>query len=156
MNLEKLGLLLFIKYMRQFDQVKSHLLASARELLMAFSATLQVTNQITTDNFFFKKMGTVDSTFKKIDSILQYSIVQLGSSDQSENQEQASKLKNNVVESIIEVIEEEIDRINETSNENRELKIEALLTVKSVLCQHLRGTESTTSDIIEMEKAISA
>lgn len=157
MNLEKLGLILFIKYMRQFDQVKRHLLSSVRELLLAMSATLQITNQITNDNFVLSRLGPVETTFKKIDTVLNYSIEQIGGGNENSEPQNDRHLKNNIVESIISVIDEEIEKLNAYESNNKDLKIEALFTVKTVLNQHLRqNCTPIFKDVIEVERAVNA
>lgn len=153
MNLEKLGLILFIKYLRQFEGVKKHLLASLRELLMAMSSTLSISNQITSDNFILGRIHTLETTFRKIDSALNYSIKQLETKP-SPATEPNNHLKDNIVESIVSVINEEIEKIAESSSINKDLKIEALDTVKKVLNNHLNGNdEPYFDDIIEVEQA---
>jgi len=154
MNLEKLGLILFIKYMRQFEVVKHHLVSSIRELLLAMSSTLELTNQITTDNFLLRRFSPLEATFKKIDSILNYSIEQLEIKKEADNSDQTINLKDNIVESIITVIDEEIDKLSDSKSLNKDLKVEALFTVKDVLKQHINNDQNTfMDDIIEVDNA---
>jgi hypothetical protein len=144
MNLERLGLILFIKYFKQIDSIRKHLYASLRELLLATSASFDITNQLAKNNLFLKKSTTLKYAFQKIDHIIQYSVSRLEEEPKSGQGEQ-QELKQNIVESIIAVIDEEIDGI-QMSDGNAELKVEALNTVKTVLGKYMPHEDSLSID----------
>lgn len=151
MNLEKLGLILFIKYLKQLESVKSHLMAAIRELLLAISSTLKLSSQMTSDHFLLKHFSPLEKSLHKIDHVLRFAVEQLKEDSLSESTESQSHLKENIVESIVSVIDEEIKNISLSSSQNQKLKIEALNTVKTVLYNHLNPLNHPSEDIIEIE-----
>ncbi|MBF0104126.1 MAG: hypothetical protein HQM16_02255 [Deltaproteobacteria bacterium] len=154
MNLEKIGLILFIKYIQQIESVKSHLGGALKELLLAMASTLDITTQITQDTFIIKNISAFKKTFKKIELLLTYSINQLETTPAVPYS--ATKLKKNIVDSLVTVLDEEIEKIAQSSEQNKDLKIEALHTVKGVLYQHTRKSQrgNNLENIFELENAI--
>lgn len=140
LNLEKLGLLLFIKYVKQFDAVKQHLASSLRELLCAMSSTLEITDDMTRKGPLLKNATFLRSIFNRIEAILDHSIVSLESHTNQEGHLNESALKEQILESIIAVIDDEIDTITESAATNKSLKVEALDTVKTVLENQIKHT----------------
>ncbi len=152
MNIEKLGLLLFIKYVRQFELVKEHLANSLKELLLAASSTLNITTQIAGANPFYKFMPLMDATFKRLNALLAYSVKQLEGPPQNTGAKH-EELRQNIIESIVGVLDEEIDGLILSDTLNKDLKIEALTTVKKVLYRHFEKNVQTETEYYVMEEA---
>lgn len=152
MNLEKFSLILFIRYLRDFHNVKQHLFAALKECLRAMSVTVHITKQMTAHSFLLGRIRTLESVFNKIESLLAYSVSQLGNDWPSVTAGPEASLKENVVTSIISVIDEEIEKLTNSQANNKDLKIEALTTVKTVLDQHLAANTNTArQDIVALE-----
>ncbi len=138
MNFEKIGLILFIKYLKQIDIIKDHLLGSVRELLLASSSVVRLTAQITSENTIIRSFTPVEGIFNRLNSILESSALLL-SKKGSLSSPDSDSIRQSVVESIIATIEDEIEDIQCSSSKNQALKIEALLTVKTVLMGHVQS-----------------
>lgn len=146
MNFEKIGLILFIKYLKQIDIIKDHLLGSVRELLLATSSVIKLTAQISSENPIMRSFTPVESIFNRLDSVLESSALLLSKKSALTSPDSES-IKQSVVESIISTIEDEIDDIQSSTAKNKQLKIEALLTVKTVLMGHVTNSPQVeTSD----------
>lgn len=145
MNLEKISLLLIIKYFRQFGGVKKHLTASFKELLLAVSSSIEIANQVSANNALLSKFEPFSRTLRRVDDLLQYGVIQLESLNPAPEPPKESQIRDHILESIIEVIDDECERIQNTNPRNARLKIEALETVKSVLCHNLELSADTAN-----------
>ena len=134
LNLEKLGVVLFVKYLRQFDVVRNHLASSLKELLMAASSSIEVSSEIAADTPGFNKFETLNSIIQKIDSLLKHSIDNL---DVKEKNRDHDELKENVLVSIIQSLDDEIIYLQDSDENNIDLKIDALKTVKRVIVNQI-------------------
>lgn len=147
MNLDKLGLVFFINYFNQIDSVKKHLTNSLRELLLAMSSTLDIVQQTAERNRVFNRIDLASLPLKRIDSLLQFAVQRLAASPTPVPPD-ARHLKEHVVESIIAVIDEEIDSLSSRLSPRNQLKIEALGTVKQVLRGHLHIDNEAVFDAV--------
>lgn len=144
MNFDKWGLVFFINYFNQVDSVKKHLLGSLRELLLALSSTVEILQKTTERNRLFNRSDWPALPLKQIDGLIQLAVSKIQAPAVTQASVDTKKLKAHVVESIITVIDEEIEALSGKTSPRTQLKIEALMTVKNVLCQNLDSGEERT------------
>ncbi len=136
MNFEKLGLLFLINYFNQLGEVKNHLLAALKEVLMAVQTSVDIVGQSATKKILGGQFDLLSPVFRQVQGVIQYSIDRVGPMTPSKAElslEEGLKLKEHIVNSIISAIEDEIENTRGTTTEKAKLKIEALQTVKQVL-----------------------
>lgn len=152
MNLDKLGLVFFINYFNQIDSVKRHLLASFREFLLALASSFEIVSRTAEQNTIFNRFDLIAGSLKKVEDLLKFSVLQLSPLQGSGQLKDTEQLKAHVVESIIAVIDEEIEAVGRTTNVRNQMKAEALYTVKQVLISHLqRGSLEDFDALLEDE-----
>lgn len=149
MNFEKLGLYVFLKYYRQLDTAKGHLTASVRELLLAMSSSVEVAQNQIQETPVLKHMDVVPGFLKKAQSLLETSVQFFPQPTQPkimrEKQDEASQYKRDVIEAIVDVIDEEMERLQKSSRPEVHLNLDALQAVKVVMLKHL-GVDLTVAD----------
>jgi hypothetical protein len=155
MNLDRLGLMFFINYFNQIDSVKKHLTNSLRELLLAMSSTLDIVQQTAERNRVFNRIDIAAMPIKRIDALLQFAVQRLAATPAPATPD-TRRLKEHVVESIISVIDEEIDSLSSRLSPRNQLKIEALGTVKQVLRGHLNIDDQADFDAVEGDEDLIA
>ena len=136
-NLEKIGLMIFIKYMRQIQDIKKHLEGSFHELLMAFEASIDILNQTTKSAPFFKNFSFLEETLEKIQTVLTYANEQMEKKRPSADPIDINTIKRDVFETVIEIIDEEILHMSHSRDKNKNLKREALLSIKAVFTNQI-------------------
>lgn len=151
MNLDKWGLVFFINYFNQIDTVKKHLGHSVRELLLALSASLDIVQKTADRNRIFNRFDLATLPLKRIDALLQFAVSQLPPPALPVSPD-ALRLKQHVVESIIAVIDEEIETLAAKPSPRNQLKVEALGTVKQVLHSHLQEDDLPVFDALPEEE----
>ena len=154
MNLEKLGLVIFLKYYKHFTEVKKHIIGSVREILLATSASIDLTNYITAENFILRRFQTVDNVLHLLSSMVKFSANQLEPALDHGPKDDFVKLKTEVVDSIIAAIDEEIEAVVDCPDTNKQLKIDALMTIRKVLLKqmHIETPSYDLNTIIDMDK----
>lgn len=156
MGLNKLSLLFLLNYFNQLGDVKDHLLLALKEVLLAIQTTLKMVNQAANKTPLGYSREFIAPLLKQVEGVVAYSIERINpqnpsasvsSADQELSQE-SRQLKNNIVQSIIAAIDEEITQTPNTQTDQNKLKVEALNTVKQVLMNHQStpaATETKTS-----------
>lgn len=147
MNLEKLALTLFVKYVSHLQQIGGHVQGSLRELALACSSVIKLTSQITVHTPFLKRLSPLQSTFRSLTQTLESAALLLDQKHPTHMPSQ-NQTRREIIESIIMTLDDEIDVLAESSQDNVRLKIEALMTVKNVLTTHIQldNLESTSTD----------
>lgn len=132
MNLEKIGLLLFLKYMRQIEDVKKHLVGALREVLLALSSSLDIANAAATEKGLNEKSPLVETFFSKMETLITFSLKQLPESRKADTSE-INALKTEVFNAVLCVINDEIDILTRLKTPNTTIQIEALDAIRRAL-----------------------
>lgn len=143
MNFEKLGLYVFLKYYRQLDTAKGHLTTSLRELLLAMSSSVEVAQNQIQEAPVLKHLDIVPGFLKKAQSLLEASVQFLPQPAQPKIRHE--KQIKDVIEAIVDVIDEEMERLQKSSRPEVRLNLDALQAVKVVMLKHL-GLEVAMAD----------
>ena len=136
MNFEKIGVLFLLNYFNQLGTVKNHLFLAAKEVLQAVMASMDIVAQSATKTVVGSKLEFIARVLAQVQSVLAYGIHkadQAGGGLGLLPPAGGFKLKNQVLESIIGAIDQEIEQTTDTLNERSRLKIEALNAVRQVL-----------------------
>ena len=153
MGFEKLGLYVFLKYYRQLDTAKGHLTASLRELLLAMSSSVEVAQNQIQETPVLKHLDVVPGFLKKAQDLLATSVRFFPQPDppkiMREKQGGASQYKKDVIEAIVDVIDEEMDRLQKSSRPDVRSSLDALQAVKVVMLKHL-GLEVAVADSFDI------
>ncbi|OVE81968.1 hypothetical protein BVY03_01580 [bacterium K02(2017)] len=137
-HLETLSLVLFIKYLKQFKQIKQHLACSGNEFLLALQQTIQVITQFCQESRFLQPLTFVTTILDQLDLILETNLQDYHQSDGSKiSHLQADQIKENVINALLKALNEEITHLSHSQTPNKRLKVEALTTVKDVLFDQL-------------------
>lgn len=151
MSLEKIGLLFLLNYFNQLNTVKSHLFLAAKEVLEAVRASTDIVAESATKTVVGSKLEFIAPILAQVQSVLAYGIHKMetaGAGGGALPPASSYKLKNQVLESIISAIDEEIEGTPDTLNEKSRLKIEALNSVRQVLqSQRTTPLEKRSSSI---------
>lgn len=139
MSLEKLGLTLLLKSMGRYDDIKSHLAISLREFMLALSSTLEVINQTAQEIQIADKAPLVDMILKKADLIVRYSLENLPRAINEHGELDLSALKQEVLESVITIIEEERDTLRQTRGKGAQVQIDALDAIQHAFLRRLKN-----------------
>lgn len=153
MNFEKLGLYVFLKYYRQLDTAKGHLTASLRELLLAMSSSVEVAQNQVQETPVLKHLDVVPSFLKKAQSLIESSVQILPKPVQPKisraNSGESYQYKKDVIEAIVDVIDEEMDRLQSRSQPEMRVRLDALQAVKVVMLKHL-GLDLAVADAFDV------
>lgn len=153
MNFEKLGLYAFLKYYQQLDTAKGHLTASLRELLLAMSSSVEVVQNQVQETPLLKHLEVVPSFLKKAQSLLETSVQFLPKPVQPKithvQNDEAHQYKKDVIEAIVDVVDEEMERLQNLPHPEMRLRLDALQAVKVVMLKHL-GLDLAVPDSFEM------
>lgn len=137
MSLENLGLLLFIKYVRQIDAIKKHMMGSFREFVLALSASFDIINGAAKSIPFFNQMESLGTVLKKIDGVIKYAVSELNKqSNHAQETQLQERLKEQVLESILSIIDDEISSLEGKKTKNSILKKQALESIKTAFQAH--------------------
>lgn len=137
MGLENLGLLLFIKYVKQIDSVKRHLMGSFREFILALNASFDILSSATAQIPFINQAGSLSTVLKRIDEVIKYAAHELEKLAPDERDETShAKLKKEVLDSILDIIDEEIMSLSIKPTRHTQLKKEALQAIKKAFDHH--------------------
>lgn len=137
MRLEKLGMMLFLEYWNQLNDVKYHLSRSLAELIKALEETLKIvqkgSQQLSVhpvqDNILAKLFGPLRS-------LLHYSEQKCESSSPSTpDTPHPPEIKAHIIQSLIDALEQEMAHITAEEAMHNPLKIKALESVKTVLLE---------------------
>lgn len=160
MNLEKLGLMLLSTYLTPFEGVKNHLSRALGECFKAAEETVKIV-QRGNDQLRIHPLQT--ALIAKVLSPLEVFLRQSGDrlspddlrallSEARRHGEHLHPLKAHIVQSLIDTLDEEIDRVQVTLPEGATFKIDALQTVKRVLTEHLSTSSAAsgpkTADVV--------
>ncbi|MBU0504815.1 MAG: hypothetical protein ABII18_04220 [bacterium] len=137
MNLEKLGVLVFLKYFQEFGGARKHLVASLRELLLATSESIEATNRITAENQAFKKIDSVETILALVNDIVKTTAGRLRSAEGLATKISEEKIKKEMMQTMIEAINEEIEQVSDRVDPHKQAKIDALMTVRNVFTRQL-------------------
>lgn len=137
MSLENLGLLLFIKYIRQVDTIKKHMMGSFREFVLALSASFDIMNNVAKTIPYFSQIESLGAVLGKIDGVIKLAVTGLNKhSPQDKETELQERLKKQVLESIIDIIDDEITNLEINKTKNARLKKQALESIKTAFLAH--------------------
>lgn len=144
MNFEKLGLLLLFNYFDQLGAVKNHLLLALKQVLLAIQASTEIVTKSPPNTLLGGNKEIITLMFSPVQKVLSYTIDRVtpyaSEEEGSTNEEDSGlHLKEHIVNSIVSVIDDEIENTRETSTEKNKLKIEALNTVKKVLLNQTKN-----------------
>ncbi|MDO8519397.1 MAG: hypothetical protein Q7T11_04475 [Deltaproteobacteria bacterium] len=144
--MEKLGILFLLNYFNQLGSVKNHLFLAAKEVLEAARASTDMVTTQATKTVVGSKLEFIAPVLAQVQALLAYGIQKMetaggaaaggpegGPSARELPLASAYRLKNQVLESIIGAIDDEIEQTEDTLNEKNRLKIEALNSVRRVL-----------------------
>ncbi len=134
---QKILLSIYMRNYQQLNDAKNHILGSLRELLMAASVAVDIVNKSTPQNTLLNKVLPLKNSIKNIDELLKFALNKVKTQQNLPESFDLPQIKHQVLESIIGVIDEEIDTISRNPHAKNQLKIEALETVKKTLFKHL-------------------
>lgn len=141
MNLEKIGLLLFLKYMRQIEDVKKHLIGAAREVLLAMSSSLNIVSAAANEKGLNEKSPLIESGLAKIETLIHFSLKHLPESRKADVTE-INALKTEVLNAVLCVINDEIDVLTRIKTRHTGIQIEALDAIRRALKGRLGPSEA--------------
>ncbi len=149
MNLEKLGLLVLLKNFQHIEDIKKHFSASIKELLLATSASLDLTNRITADSDFLKQFDSIDNTLQFINDVVKYSANHIndGNNETLPQKKEPAEVKQEIISSLMAAVDSEIESVSESSDENKRLKVDALMTVRSVFLRQFRQEQGIKDEV---------
>lgn len=137
MNLENLGWMLFAKSVQQMGTIKGHLMGSCREFLLALTASLDILKGTTSTLPFFNDNPSLATVMLRIDDVLKFALEELNKrAPTPTDNAMESRLKKQVMDSIIEIIDEEISNLKDLKTKNTTLKRQALESIKSAFLSH--------------------
>ncbi|EKD52515.1 MAG: hypothetical protein ACD_62C00002G0007 [uncultured bacterium] len=155
MNLEKLGILVLLKQLHHLDGIKKHVLASVREMLLATSESIELTNRVAEETPILQKWQGLEPLLSTIDSVIRFSVRQLSLGDPlAEQDNREDKMRAEIVTSIIQALDEEIESVGGRADSNRQLKIDALMAVRNVLVKQSRPKSAEADNVILLNKAV--
>jgi hypothetical protein len=157
MNLEKLGVLVFLKYFQEFGGARKHLVASLRELLLATSESLEATNRITTENQVFNKIDSVETILALVNDVVKTTAGRLRQADGVTTKLSEEKIKKEMIQTMIDAVNEEIEQVSDRVDPHKQAKIDALMTVRNVFTRQLHDDYIYGEDvdgIDESDKAV--
>lgn len=137
MLFEKLVLSLYVKNYQQLDNAKEHLLLSVRELLLSVTFVMDIAKKLSSQNSLFKRFFPMNLALQKIDDVLRYSIQRMGSHAADPDFARFQKIKEQILETILGALDEEIDSSPQKDQARDRFRIEALQAVKKALLNHL-------------------
>lgn len=142
--------------MKQFDELKSHLLGSFRELLLALSSSFEILDKVSGDSKNIHVQSFQD-IFQKLDLILRNAAEGLSGQDEQEQNISNNSYKSEVLQSIVDILDSEIETVSENQPNNFMLKVEALQSIKAVLLKNMDRVDSLFEEVeaVKMEKKTS-
>lgn len=159
MNFEKIALVLFLKYVQQFGDIKTHLTNALREMILAATTSMEVVQQTAKENKVSQQAPLLQTVLDKTDSFLQFALTKIPEKISEENVQDEVLFKQEIWESVILAIEEEIENISEKPTPSAKLQIEALETIRQALLKKADSDtqpphSKTQSTTIKSKKAI--
>lgn len=137
MNLESLGWMLFAKSVQQMGTIKGHLMGSCREFLLALTASLDILKGTSSTLPLFNDFPSLTNIMLRIDDVLKFALEELNKRAPSPaDNAMESRLKKQVMDSIIEIIDEEISKLKDLKSKNMALKRQALESIKGAFLSH--------------------
>jgi len=136
MNLEKIGLMFLLNYFNQLGDVKHHMMQAFREVLMAMQSSIEIVSKTSEKALNATPLEPLQSLMGQVQSVVRYAVDWVEPYTDTKarlTREESIRLKENVVNSIISAINDEIETTRVVSSEKNKLKVEALQTVKQVL-----------------------
>ena len=141
MNFEKLGLYVFLKYYKQLDTARGHLASSLRELLLAMSSSVEVVHDQAQETPILKRVEAIPHFLKKAQSLLSASADILPKPAPAkivrEKNPQADHFKKEIISAIVDVIDEEMERLPPATNPETRMRLKALEAVKLAMLKYL-------------------
>lgn len=132
MNLEKLGVALFLKSVSDKEQIKNHLKSSAKHLLLAGLKSFENLSEATKESDVLKPYKKADVTLQQFDALNKDLIKWLNDQGRT-TKESKSVILRQIVGEVLEGISEEQARISESHDDSKDLKIKGLKAVSEVL-----------------------
>lgn len=137
MNLESLGWMLFAKSVQQMGTIKGHLMGSCREFLLALTASLDILKGTSSTLPLFNDFPSLTNIMLRIDDVLKFALEELNKRTPTPaDKAMESRLKKQVMDSIIEIIDEEISKLKDLKSKNMALKRQALESIKGAFLSH--------------------
>jgi hypothetical protein len=136
MLLEKFILSVYMKNYQQISSAKKHLFGSVRELLMAASFSMDIVNQMASQNIVLKRVSPLQNTLKNINDMIRFSARKMGNAS-TDDRVDSIHIKNQILEALLGALEEEIDNVPQNAQPKNQLKVEALRAVKKALLSHM-------------------
>lgn len=136
MGIERLGLLFLLRYFNHLGEVKDHLLTALREVVLAINSTLDIIVETAKDSSLGPHVDKIDPLIEKVNDLIEYSLEKITPADKGLSrlsQKEAFLLKETLVQSIVNALDEEIDQVQNPHTKEGKIRIEALATVKQVL-----------------------
>lgn len=133
MGIDKLGLFFLLNSFDELKAVRNHLGLALKEVLLAMNSSVDILHSSSKATPLGDRSAIIESVFKKLQSVLRFTINKVDKGSTSPNSLHQDELKDIVVQSIISAIDDEIESIQNTNDERSQLKVEALDTVKKVL-----------------------
>lgn len=133
MSLEQLALIFILKNMGRVDDVKKHLIASLREMTLAVASSFEIINQTASEHNLGAKFPLAEILIKKADAILHYACAKIPAPDE------AARLKAEVLNSVIDILDEESTKLKNNPGPSSALQREALVSIRKALAKRLQG-----------------
>ena len=146
MLVEKLILSVYMKHYQQILRAQRHFLLSVREMLMATSSTFEIANSVINSVPVIGRLLPAKPLINNVQSLLAHSIGRMSKKLGPSSESDATLLKSRIIESIMGVVQEEIDSVPTSDSTKNRMRIEALLAVKQALVNLMDNRKTTAVD----------
>lgn len=137
MNFENMGWMLFMKSVGQIGTIKTHLVGSFREFILALNASLTILKSASETIPFIRENTPINSIMRRIDDVIALALAEANRhSSQNQEKDMEFRLKKQVLDSILEIIDDEIDGLKSSGAKNTRLKKQALESIKKAFLTH--------------------
>lgn len=128
----ELAFLFLMRHAGRLDEIKKHLIASVREMTLAFASSFDIINEAAAKNNLDATFPLAESLFKKADFLIRYACEKLPAPAS-----QTEALKNEVLRSILTVLDEESSRLAASPHAEALVQARALKALKCSLAKKL-------------------
>ncbi|HLD45292.1 MAG TPA: hypothetical protein VJC18_07640, partial [bacterium] len=119
------------------------------------SESIELTNRVAEETPILQKWQGLEPLLSTIDSVIRFSVRQLSLGDPlAEQDNREDKMRAEIVTSIIQALDEEIESVGGRADSNRQLKIDALMAVRNVLVKQSRPKSAEADNVILLNKAV--
>lgn len=136
-----------MKHYQQILRTQRHFLLSVREMLLATSSTFEIAHSVINSVPVLGRLLPAKSLINNVQSLLTHSIGRMSQKLGPSSDTDAVTMKSRIIESIMGVVQEEIDSVPTTDSTKNRMRVEALLAVKQALVNLMDQQKPASADI---------